>query len=118
MSQEELKKIAVDFLNAFYAKRQFDKIKGYLHDEVIVRAPEWLHSTADDFIDMLKKEKPVEKRMELKKVVVNGDNVGVFYEKIINTTQIIIVPVAEWFVIKEGKITEIHTYYDPRPLEN
>jgi ketosteroid isomerase-like protein len=47
-------------------------------------------------------------------VIVDGDDVCLVYD--LATTKFGIIPTAGWFHLRDGKITSIRVFFDPRPL--
>ena len=113
MAQDDPKSVAQAYLAALEAK-DYEVMRGLLHDDLSFRGPMMTVGSADDFIQAVRMLGPITKRVELRKMVAEGDDVCVFYDFVTNAP-IGTSRMAECYTVADGKIQSIELYFDPRP---
>ena len=68
---------------------------------------------ADDYVTAITRLYGMVKGIEHQGTIVEGDEVAVFY---ILDTPVAKAPVAEWYTVRSGKITQLRAYFDARPF--
>jgi len=87
--------------------------RGLLWDDLSFQGPLDTFTNADDLVKALSALAPIVKGVQLRKVLVDGDDVATFYDML---TPMGTSPIAEWHHVRDGKIDSIHVYFDPRPF--
>jgi len=93
----------------------FATARTLMRDDMTFQGPFDTFTTADEYLAALKRLAAIIERIELKKVFVDGDDVCVLYDMVTNTpagTAFI----AEWYQVKEGKISSLRAVFDARPF--
>ena len=105
--------IAETFLNA-WASGDTSAARELCHQGLRFVGPiqEW--HTADEHITSLKDVSEVLKRVDVHRTIVDGDDVVVIYD-LVTDTPVGTARIAEWNVIRGGKIAEIRAYFDSHP---
>src|SRR5262245_1717404 len=75
--------------------------RSLLWDDLSFKGPLDAFSNADDLMKALVQLAPVVKGIQPQKVLVDGDDVGTFYDML---TPMGAVPIAEWHHVRDGKI--------------
>src|SRR5262249_35778473 len=86
-----------------------------MQDDMAFQGPFETFSTADAYLEALKKLSTIIDHIDLKKVFVNGDDVCVLYDMVTKTpagTAFI----AEWYHVQDGKIASLRAVFDARPF--
>ena len=84
-----------------------------LWDNLSFKGPLDTFDNADDYTKAIGALAPIVKGIELRKVLVDGDDVATFYDML---TPMGSAPIAEWHHVRNGKIDRIQVYFDPRPF--
>jgi len=84
-----------------------------LWDNLAFKGPIDTFNNADDLIKSLGALAPLVKGIEMRKTLVEGDDVATFYDML---TPMGKAPIAEWHHVRDGKIAAIQVYFDPRPF--
>jgi hypothetical protein len=71
---------------------------------------------ADAFITEAKLFMQLTKKIDIKKVLADGDDVCVFWDYTTLVPSIPVTPIAEWFKIESGKIKFIHLHFNAIPF--
>ncbi|MGI0155864.1 MAG: hypothetical protein ACREDE_07005, partial [Thermoplasmata archaeon] len=69
----------------------------------------------EEYLASLQKLHPIVDRVDMRKMFVNGDDVGMFYDLVAHTptgTAFI----AEWHHVTHGKTDRLRVVFDPRPF--
>jgi limonene-1,2-epoxide hydrolase len=107
---------ARDVVHRFHAAigaKDFAAARRLLLDDLSFEGPLDTFHNADDYIAAIKKLSRIVKRIEIKKLFVDGNDVCVLYDMNTNTpagTSFI----SEWFRIKGNKISEVRVVFDAR----
>ena len=103
----------VDRYNRALAARDFPVARALLADNLRFEGPIDRFSTADDYVKAITSLYGMVKGVEHQATIADGDNVAVFY---LLDTPMAKAPVAEWYTVRDGKITHLRTYFDARPF--
>ena len=95
--------------------RDFERARSFLADDLHFEGPIDTFDRADDYMTAISRLMGMARGMEHHGMVASGDEVAVFYKL---DTPIAVAPVAEWYTVRDGKITELHAYFDARPFAN
>jgi hypothetical protein len=71
---------------------------------------------ADAFIKEAKLFMRLTKKIDIKKVIADGDDVCVFWDYTTHVPSIPVTPIAEWFKIESGKIKFIQRHFNAIPF--
>jgi limonene-1,2-epoxide hydrolase len=93
--------------------RDFDRARSLLADDLRFEGPIDTFDRADDYITAIRNLMGMARGMEHQGMIVQGDEVAVFYRL---DTPVAVAPVAEWYTIRDGKITQLRAYFDARPF--
>jgi len=92
----------------------FDTTRSTLADDVTFLGPLGTADGIEECIGGLQGLKQIVESSEQHQVIVDGDDVCLIYD--LHTTKFGTIPTAGWFQLRDGKITSIRVYFDPRPL--
>jgi hypothetical protein len=70
---------------------------------------------AAPYLEALKKLYPIVDRMNVRALIGDESDVGLFYEMVTKSSTGMAF-IAEWFRVERGKITAIRAVFDPRPF--
>ena len=93
--------------------RDFSTARGLLADDLRFEGPIDRFERADDFINTISGLYGMVTGVEHQAIVAEGDDVAWFY---VLNTPVANAPVAEWHTVRDGKIVQIHAYFDARPF--
>lgn len=100
---------------AAMAKDDWAGARKFLADRFSFTGPFESLSRAEDYLQSLQKLHPIVERVDLHKMFVDGDDVGLFYDLVTNTpagTAFI----GEWHHVSNGKIDRVRVVFDARPF--
>jgi ketosteroid isomerase-like protein len=89
--------------------------RGLLHDNVSFSGPIDKFDNADAYIGALRGLAQIVKAAEEQKVFVDGNDVCVIYDLVTNTP-VGAAPTAEWYHVRDGKISAVRVFFDARPF--
>jgi predicted ester cyclase len=116
MDSSNTKKVVLSYLKALN-DQDFKVARSYLKDNMTFQAPIASHNSADAYFkenERLRSEYGIKKVLyEVKKVLVDGDDVCVFFDFNIGS---VILFASGWFQVENGKISSIRVVFDPRPI--
>jgi hypothetical protein len=87
----------------------------FLKDDLKFKGPIAEHDTSEAYIEDLKRLHGIIKRVDVKKVFADGDDVCLLYDMVTNTpagTAFI----CEWYHVEGGKVGSIRVVFDARPF--
>ena len=96
-------------------KGDFASARRYLHDHLSFQGPIDTFDRPEPYLESLKKLHAIVRRIDLKKLFVDGDDVCMLYDLVTNTpagTSF----VAEWHHVRGDKIASIRVVFDARPF--
>lgn len=92
----------------------FDTTRSTLADDVSFVGPLGTADGIEECMNGLQGLKQIVESSEQQQVIVDGDDVCLIYD--LATTKFGTIPTAGWFQLRDGKITSIRVFFDPRPL--
>jgi len=104
----------VERYHAAWAERDLEGARRFLHDDLSFQGPIDTFDNADDYVAALHRLAAVVEGTEVRGVVAEGDDVVVLLE--LKTAIAGAAPVAEWYRVRDGKITRVQVYFDARPF--
>jgi hypothetical protein len=105
----------VESYQAALGKGDFATARTLMQDNMTFQGPLDTFTTADDYLESLRRLASIIQRIDLKKVFVDGEDVCVLYDMVTNTpagTAFI----AEWYQVSGGKIAALRVVFDARPF--
>jgi hypothetical protein len=109
----DLKSLSESYIKAV-GRRDFDRVAELLHPEVVFSGPGKPLQGAGAYLGALRRLGPVLLRNDIRKVVADGNDVGVFYE-FVTDTDVGAVPSAEWLTFEDGRIRSVHLVFHTQP---
>jgi len=100
---------------AALGKGDFATARKLMQDNMTFQGPLDTFTTADEYLESLKKLASIVQRIDLKKVFVDGDDVCVLYD-MVTSTPAGTAFIAEWYQVKGGKIAALRVVFDARPF--
>jgi hypothetical protein len=89
--------------------------RGFLAENLSFVGPLDRFSSPEPYLAALGKLAPMIKRVDMKRMFTDGDEVALFYDLVTNTPAGT-APCAEYYRVKGDKITHIQVYFDARPF--
>jgi ketosteroid isomerase-like protein len=114
MASNDPKAVADRFFTA-WTSGDFDTARLLLHDDVSFSGPIDRWDNADAYVGALRGRAQIVKGAEEQKVLVDGNDVCVIYDLFTNTPAGT-APTAEWYHLRNGKISAVRVYFDARPF--
>lgn len=111
---------AGDALRNFYAaviNRDLDSARRYLKDDVVFVGIFETYRSADQYLAALKGLLSITERLDVRKIIAEGDDAAVFFELQTRAPAEATVLVAEWHQFQNGKIAHVESAFDARPYE-
>jgi ketosteroid isomerase-like protein len=106
-------KDVVDRYNRALGAKDFASARRLLADDLHFQGPIDQFDRADDYVTAITRLHGMVKGIEHQATLAEGDDVAVFY---VLDTPIAKAPVAEWYTVRSGKITQLRAYFDARPF--
>lgn len=103
----------VNDYNRALGARDFSAARALMADDLRFEGPIDRFSRADDYLAAIKGLYGMVKGVEPQATIAEGDNVAFFY---LLDTPVAKAPVAEWYVVRKGKIAQLRAYFDARPF--
>jgi ketosteroid isomerase-like protein len=110
----DAKSVADKFFKA-WTSGDFETARGLLHDDLSFKGPIDTFDNADAYIGALRGLSQIVKAAEEQKVFVDGDDVCVIYD-LVTATPAGTAPTAEWYHLRNGKISAVRVFFDARPF--
>jgi hypothetical protein len=109
------KDVALSYLKAFETK-DLNKARSHLHFDGHYSGPMSSFRTADTFVPEMSKFMQISKSVQIIKAISEGPDVCVLwdYETIVGS--IPVTRISNWFRIEDGKVREMHLYFNPVPF--
>jgi hypothetical protein len=105
---QDAKEAVMSYIKAM-GDRDFVAARNYLGDNVRVKGPTGeVFRSPDEFLKMMEQQRGT---YDIKKVFADGSDVCVLYDFI---TPKVATFFCSWYQVKDGKISSIHTVFDPR----
>ena len=109
-----------DTLKRFYdavVKKDLTTARKYLNDDFLFIGLFETYRSADEYMAALSGLLSVTVRLDVKKIIAQGNDAAVFFELQTKAPAEGTVLVAEWHRFKNGKISRIESAFDGRPYE-
>ena len=109
-----------DVLNNFYTavvNRDFAAAPRYLKDDLVFVGLFETYRSAEEYLTALKGLMGITERLDVKKIVTEGDDAAIFFELQTRAPAEATVLVAEWHHFEDGKIAHVESAFDGRPYE-
>ena len=97
-----------------WTSKEFDTARSLLHDDLSFRGPIEALDNAGALVESLKGLAQIVTGAERRGLVEQGDQVCVIYD--LHTLPVSDAPVAEWYTVRDGKISSIEAFFDARPF--
>jgi len=110
---------AGDILRNFYAaviKRDLAAARRYLNDDLLFLGLFETYRSAEEYMAALTKLLQVTVRLDVKKIIAEGNDAAIFFELETKAPAAATTLVAEWHQIKNGKISRVESAFDGRPF--
>jgi hypothetical protein len=107
-----------DILKKFYdavQKRNMTEARQYLRDDLLFIGLFETYRSADQYLTALSGLLQVTVRLDVKKIIAEGDDAAIFFELETKAPAEGTVLVAEWHQFKNGKIAHVESAFDGRP---
>ena len=107
-----------DILKRFYdavVKRDFMAVRGYLSDDLMFVGLFETYHNADEYVTALTTLLSVTVRLDVKKIIAQGNDAAIFFELQTKAPAEGTVLVAEWHQFRNGKISHVESAFDGRP---
>jgi ketosteroid isomerase-like protein len=108
------KEVVMGFQTAM-GKGDLKAARGLLANDLSFVGPFDRFHSAEPYLEALKTLAPMIERVDMKRMFAEGDEVALFYD-LVTKTPAGTAPCAEWYTVKNGKITHIQVYFDARPF--
>ena len=109
-----------EILKKFYAavvKRDFATARTYLADNLVFVGLFQTYRGADEYVAALTGLLQITVRLDVKRIIAEGDDAAVFFELQTKAPAEATVLVAEWHQFTNGKISRARSAFDGRPYE-
>ena len=109
-----------NILKQFYdaaIKRDFASARTYLADDLKFEGLFETYPSADSYITALTGLLSITVRLDVKKIIAEGNDAAIFFELETKAPAEGTVLVAEWHQFKNGKISHVRSAFDGRPYE-
>ncbi len=110
---------AGDVLKKFYSavvKRDLTEARRYLDERLQFVGLFETYRSADEYLSALTKLLQVTVRLDVKKIIAEGNDAAIFFELETKAPVAATTLVAEWHQIQNGKISHVESAFDGRPF--
>ncbi len=110
---------AGEILERFYAavaKKDIAVARAYLNDDLIFVGLFETYPNAEAYLKALTGLLSITVRLEVKKIIAEGNDAAVFFELETKAPAEATTLVAEWHQVKNGKISRVESAFDGRPF--
>jgi len=114
MSADDARSVATSFLKA-WTTGDFDTARSLLHDDVSFSGPIDSFDDADSYVAALRGLSQIVQDAREQKVFADDTDVCVIYD-LATTTPAGTAPTAEWYHLRDGKISAVRVFFDARPF--
>ncbi len=104
----------VEGYKAAMGKGDVAAARKYLRDDLSFQGPFDTFHAPEPYLEAVKKLSSIVKRVEVKKMFVDGNDVCLLYD-MVTSTPVGTAFIAEWLQVKGDKIASIRVLFDPRP---
>ena len=98
------------------AHKNIAAARGYLNDDLLFVGLFETYHNAEEYISALTGLLQITVRLDVKKIIAEGNDVAVFFELETKAPAEATTLVAEWHQVKNGKITRVESAFDGRPF--
>ncbi len=108
-----------EILRKFYAavsKKDIATARSYLDDDLLFVGLFETYHNAEEYIAALTMLLQVVVRLDVKKIIAEGNDAAIFFELETKAPAEATTLVAEWHQIKNGKISRVESAFDGRPF--
>ena len=106
-------------LQQYYAavvKRDLAAARTYLADDLVFVGLFETYRSADEYLRTFTGLLQITKRLDVKKIIAEGDDAVVFFDLETTAPAAATTLVAEWHQVKNGKICHVQSVFDGRPF--
>jgi ketosteroid isomerase-like protein len=114
MTADDSKSVATSFFKA-WTTGDFDTARSLLHDDVSFSGPLDSFHDADSYIGALRGLSQIVQAAQEQKVFADETDVCVIYD-LVTATPAGTAPTAEWYRLRDGKISSVRVFFDARPF--
>lgn len=114
MTAADTRSVAASFLKA-WTTGDFDTARSLVHDDVSFSGPIDAFNDADSYIAALRGLSQIVQATEEHKVFADDNDACVIYD-LVTATPAGTAPTAEWYRLRDGKISAVRVYFDARPF--
>jgi ketosteroid isomerase-like protein len=110
---------SAEVLRSFYravVRRDFAEARKYLKDDLVFVGLFETYPSAGAYLAALTGLMGITKRLDIKAVIAEGNDVAVFFELETSAPAEAVTLVAEWHQVKDGKIYHVESAFDGRPF--
>ena len=110
---------AEEVLRKFYvavAKKDVAAARSFLSDDLLFLGLFETYHNAEEYIAALTKLLQVVVRLDVNRIIAEGNDVAVFFELETKAPVAATTLVAEWHQVKNGKISRVESAFDGRPF--
>lgn len=100
---------------AAWSSGDLDTTRSLLHDDVTFTGPLGATEGADAYIEGIQGMVRIVERAEQREAFGDGEDVCIIYDLVTHVPAARI-PTAGWYRVRDGKITSVRAFFDPRPL--
>lgn len=100
---------------AAWSSGDLETTRSLLHDDVTFTGPLGATEGADAYIEGIQAMVKIVETAEQCEVFGEGEDVCIIYDLVVHTPAVRI-PTAGWYRVRDGKITSVRAFFDPRPL--
>lgn len=111
----EPKDVALRYLKAFETK-DLDKARSHLHGDGHFSGPTSSFQSADTFVPEMSKFMHIAKSVQIVKAISEGPDVCVLWDYGTTVPSIPVTRISNWFRVEDGKIREMHLYFNAAPF--
>ena len=107
-------------LHQFYTAaihRDFQTMRRYLRDDLVFVGLFDTYRSAEQYLKAFRELLSITERLEIKKIIAEGDDAAIFFELETRAPAEATVLVAEWHHFESGRIAQVQSAFDARPYE-
>jgi ketosteroid isomerase-like protein len=102
-------------LLAAWSSGDLDTTRALLDDHVTFTGPLGTTAGADAYVEGIQGMVRIVERAEQREAFGDGEDVCIIYDLVTHTPAARI-PTAGWYRVRDGKVTSVRAFFDPRPL--
>ena len=110
---------AGEIIKKFYAavvKKDIAAARSYLNEDLLFLGLFETYHNAEEYLAALTRLLQVVVRLDVKKIIAEGNDAAVFFELETKEPAAATTLVAEWHQVKNGKISRVESAFDGRPF--